>query len=227
MATASYPKISSTAWQKVRARAATAPTAPITPGSIAALLGMSGPRSALDNVVLPLRRLGLVDEDGKLTERGKKWRVDATYGEACQEILDEIYPTDLTSLTDGDGKPEKSQVNSWFQYHGFGDANATKMAATYNLIAEKQLPESNIAEPKKKTIKPAPKTKAQKPEPALAPPVSADESRAEAIASTQSSDRSIKSGPNIHLDIQIHIPADASLEQIEQIFASMGKHLYQ
>ena len=32
--------------------------------------------------------------------------------------------------------------------------------------------------------------------------------------------------PNVHLDIQIHIPADASLEQIDQIFASMAKHLY-
>jgi glycine cleavage system regulatory protein len=32
--------------------------------------------------------------------------------------------------------------------------------------------------------------------------------------------------PNIHLDIQIHIPVDASADQIEQIFASMAKYLY-
>ena len=32
--------------------------------------------------------------------------------------------------------------------------------------------------------------------------------------------------PPLHLDVQIHIPADASLEQIDRIFSSMAKHLY-
>ncbi len=32
--------------------------------------------------------------------------------------------------------------------------------------------------------------------------------------------------PDVHLDIQIHIPADATSEQIDRIFASMAKHLY-
>ena len=32
--------------------------------------------------------------------------------------------------------------------------------------------------------------------------------------------------PTLHIDIQIHIPSDASPEQIDKIFASMAKHLY-
>lgn len=32
--------------------------------------------------------------------------------------------------------------------------------------------------------------------------------------------------PSLHIDIQIHISADASPDQIDQIFASMAKHLY-
>jgi hypothetical protein len=32
--------------------------------------------------------------------------------------------------------------------------------------------------------------------------------------------------PSLHIDIQIHIASDATLEQIDQIFASMAKHLY-
>jgi hypothetical protein len=32
--------------------------------------------------------------------------------------------------------------------------------------------------------------------------------------------------PTLHIDIQIHIAADASTDQIDQIFASMAKHLY-
>lgn len=32
--------------------------------------------------------------------------------------------------------------------------------------------------------------------------------------------------PSLHIDIQIHISSEASAEQIDQIFASMSKHLY-
>jgi len=35
-----------------------------------------------------------------------------------------------------------------------------------------------------------------------------------------------RQSPDVHIDIQIHIPATASGEQIDQIFASMAKHLY-
>jgi glycine cleavage system regulatory protein len=33
-------------------------------------------------------------------------------------------------------------------------------------------------------------------------------------------------GPALHIDIQIHISPEASADQIDQIFASMAKHLY-
>lgn len=32
--------------------------------------------------------------------------------------------------------------------------------------------------------------------------------------------------PEVHIDVQIHIASDASADQIDQIFASMAKHLY-
>lgn len=32
--------------------------------------------------------------------------------------------------------------------------------------------------------------------------------------------------PALHIDIQVHIDATASAEQIDQIFASMARHLY-
>jgi hypothetical protein len=33
-------------------------------------------------------------------------------------------------------------------------------------------------------------------------------------------------GPDVNINLQIHISADASSDQIDQIFASMAKHLY-
>lgn len=32
--------------------------------------------------------------------------------------------------------------------------------------------------------------------------------------------------PSLHIDVQIHISSDLSTEQIDQVFASMAKHLY-
>ncbi|WP_434317628.1 hypothetical protein [Leifsonia sp. P73] len=106
---ASYPKVSANAWRALRARAAAAPSTKLTPASVAAILDMSSPKSAADNVVYPMRRLGLIDEDGALTDRGQKWRVDGTYADACDEIISEIYPPELESLTDDDGNPDKGR----------------------------------------------------------------------------------------------------------------------
>jgi hypothetical protein len=33
-------------------------------------------------------------------------------------------------------------------------------------------------------------------------------------------------GPTLHIDIQVHISPEASADQIDQVFASMAKHLY-
>jgi len=192
-----------------------------TSPAVAALMEMASPESARDNAITPMRRLGLIDEDGALTERGNLWRVDASYGVACQEILDEIYPDELGTLIDDDGRPDADKVQTWFEHKGFGKGNARQMMTTYARIASKLVPEPaadsgrvNTASPTKKTTtrSPAPK-KAEASRDAVAheppaPPVKPD------------------AGPTVHLDIQIHIPADATPEQIDQIFSSMARHLY-
>lgn len=43
-------------------------------------------------------------------------------------------------------------------------------------------------------------------------------------AAAEAGDRS--SAPSLHIDVQVHVSSEASAEQIDQIFASMAKHLY-
>jgi hypothetical protein len=223
MATPSYPKLGSAAWRTLRERAAAAPSTKFTAATVAAILSMGSPQSAAANIVGPMQRLGLIDNDGTLTALGNKWRVDASYGEACQEILDEIYPPELASFTDANGGPDRSQVTTWFQHKGFGGSNSRQMAATYVMIAEKNAPGGPAAEPKK-TTRSAPARKAAQ----RAAKLSVDgEGAPKPSRPPQPPGNQPAVGPNIHLDIQIHIPADASVEQIDQIFASMAKHLYQ
>jgi hypothetical protein len=224
MASTGYPKIPSKAWRTLRARAAAAPSTRFTPSSIAALLGMASPESARTNVVRPLRTVGLIDDDGALTDRGNMWRLDPTYGDACQEILDEIYPGELTLLSNDDGSPDTQAVRTWFDHKGFGESNAQQMAATYTMIASKEVPEAPTGEPKAGAKKSTPKSTQEKNGKAR---TARPEGEA-AVTSTPppSPGTASTGGPNIHLDIQVHIPADASPEQIEAIFASMAKHLY-
>ncbi|MFD1506802.1 hypothetical protein FE374_07190 [Georgenia yuyongxinii] len=221
-----YPKVPAKAWKVLRARASAAPSTKFTPATVAALLDMSGPRSAQDNVVSPLKKLGLLEEDGTLTERGNKWRIDSTYADACQEILDEVYPGDLAALTTPAGEPDKARIATWLQHKGFGGSNAASMAATYALIADKSPTEpptggdSKKNGPRKASRK-APITGDGSPKQPHASMVDVPDATGPVPPAGQGTQ------PVVHLDIQIHIPATADGEQIDQIFASMAKHLYQ
>lgn len=222
MASNGYPKVTAKAWRALRSRAAAAPSTKFTPSTVAALMGMASPESARDNTVSPMRKLGLIDDDGALTARGNKWRVDASYADACQEILDEVYPSDLSALADGSGAPDPQLVKTWFDHRGFGGSNSRQMAATYVMIASKQVPEMIAPEPKKASSKKAPAKKAASPPTRTTS--TTDNPPANPIP--EPSKQPPGAGPNVHLDIQIHIPADASAEQIDQIFESMARHLY-
>lgn len=144
----SYPKVPGKAWAALRKRAVAAPTIKITGDAVAALLEMSNEKSAMDNIVYPLRRLGLIDDDGALTERGGKWRTDAGYGDACDEILADVYPEALSQLTGDNGAPNPPAVRTWFDQQGFGASNAKQMARTYLMMREQG--DSCTADPKRR-----------------------------------------------------------------------------
>ena len=223
MASNSYPKIAAKAWAVLRFRAQAAPSTKFTPDMVAALMNLSGPKSALDNTVRPMRQLGLIDEDGALTARGNKWRVDSSLGDANQEILDEIYPEELGALIGDDGNPDAAMVRRWFDQRGFGTTNAGQMAATYVMIASKRIhepPETDSGKAYKKAT-PAKKSAGKSPEPQ-------DTEKVHEGVALEPAAPPVKSqgGPTVHLDIQIHIPADATPERIDQIFSSMARHLY-
>ena len=221
MAANAFPKVTAKAWASLRTKAAAAPSTKFTPASVAALMGMASPDSARVNTVSPMRRLGLIDDEGALTPRGNKWRIDDSFGEACQEILDEIYPAELGVLVDDDGYPDLAKVKTWFDHKGYGESNARQMAATYVMVASKQVPEPPLADGGKKMA--APKKKdANKPS-----KVEKSEKTQQAVPHEPSTPPENSNGsPSVHLDIQIHIPADATPEQIDQIFSSMARHLY-
>ena len=219
------PKVGAKPWFVLRSKAGSAPSTRFTPGLVAAALDMGSATSARSNVLRPMRALGIFDEEGNLTPLGNKWRNESTYAEACQEILDKVYPPDLAALTDADGNPSVTQVRTWLVNNGFGESNARQMAATYVMIASKELAEApGPSEGKRKaptpvkSVAPAKEKAARQKQSStnLEPPKEQVEQRTLPPSNA----------PGIHLDIQIHVPADASAEQIDAIFRSMAKHIY-
>lgn len=181
---------------------------------------MANPHSAQVNVVAGLQRFGLIDESGALTKRGNLWRIDASYGKACQEILDEVYPSELASLRGDDGLPDPVSVRTWFDHQGFGESNAQQMSATFIMIATKAIPDTQKdAKAARVAKKTAARTSTQVRK-ETAKPKSHEDGNERARMNFENE------APTVHIDVQIHLPAAATAEQIDQIFASMAKHLY-
>ncbi|MCB9389079.1 MAG: hypothetical protein H6512_05730 [Acidimicrobiia bacterium] len=148
-----------------------------------------------------------------------RWRLDGSYSDACDEIISSVYPEELAALNNSDGAPDAEQVKTWFDHKGFGESNARNMANTYIMIARKEVPDAPASEPAKKTPSRKPSTSAKQVPPRVAEPTAQSEPQTPVTPPSQA-------GPSLHIDIQIHIPSDADPEQIDQIFASMAKHLY-
>ncbi|MGH7484872.1 MAG: hypothetical protein ACREMY_04585, partial [bacterium] len=125
-----------------------------------------------------------------------------------------------------DGSVDTNAVKNWFGHQGLGTSNAGGMASTFIMIAKKELPERG-GDDSKRTSAERKGTKRKAPEPKEVS-ASVDDSVESGVDSRSGAREDISSrrGADIHLDIQIHIPANASAEQIDQIFASMSKHLY-
>ncbi len=187
------------------------------------------------NIISPLRRIGLIDKDGKPTARAISWRDDEEYPSVCDEIRKEVYPSELLDAFP-DADSSRTGVERWFANKtGLGESAVGSMAVFYLLLAE--------ADPTKQdsitsSVKPS-KPRQVQPSSAklkIASSAKIEKEASNGIGAVATVEPEVKPsstkvnvngfGPTLHIDIQIHIAPDASAEQIDQIFASMNKHLY-
>jgi hypothetical protein len=78
-----------------------------------------------------LKRVGILNEEGKATPVAGRWRHDETYWEAVQDILKGAYPESLLQLAPP-GEAQRQAVVSWFTRAGLGSGTANNKAATYH-----------------------------------------------------------------------------------------------
>lgn len=210
-----YPQIPSKVWWNIREKFKKSPSSTITESFLSIELDVQA--TAAKAYLAELRSVGLIDDEGKPTEIAKKWRLDETYAEAVRQMLEIAYPEELIDIAPP-GSSDRQKASAWFEMTaGLGAGAAGNKAATYFLISTPNPPdEAPVA---KTTTNGSKKTK----------PVAAKSS---SITYPNESKAIEEKGPSTSIDavplnvnVQIHISADASSEQIESIFANMKKYL--
>lgn len=212
-----YPMLAAKSWWAIRNKFQQSIPPKVTPSYLSPVLGMTE-KSAQNNVLPFLRIMGIIDEDSKPTDLANKWRFDDNYKEFCELIKTKIYPQELLdAIPDAS---DRASLQRWFASNtGAGEVAARRMATFYALLAEADPSKGDTSIKRKTNSKP--KTSSRK--------VTKQKSKSSEIENknalpTYSNTKQV-GFPSLHIDIQIHVSPDAPPEQIDQIFASMSKHL--
>lgn len=213
---AGFPQIPRPVWYGVRTMFNKSLSRKLDENSLAASLDVQP--SAARQYLVELKRVGLLTDDGAATDLAGKWRQDDLYAEATEEILRTAYPSSLVDLAPA-GSADRAVVERWFKNQGLGEGTAKNKAATYLMIANGGI--------------------------AFEPPVSSGESqRKPRLRAPKSNEGSKGSSADVgetkgagkpavamdvmplNVNVQIHISADASSDQIEAIFSAMRNYLH-
>lgn len=216
----SYPMIPEKNWWAIRNKFKASVPTTVTPTYITTLLSLGSDASANSNVIYPMKRMGLLDDENKPTALANDWRLDDKYGEACSVIIRNVYPTELLELFPN-STVDRNSAKNWFMRNGVGQVAANKMAALFILLKSGEIKEKEISQ--KKSVAATKGARKQSSNIAASAQVT-ERLENKDLAPLNTNSRPVR--PNLHIDLQIHISPDSTPEQIETIFASMAKHFY-
>jgi hypothetical protein len=217
-----FPNIPVMHWNNLRTQFKRTIPGTITSNYLATVLDMSE-ASAKANITPSLRQIGLIDNEGKTNqELAKRFRDDELYPKFCEEVIQKIYPQGLR-----DAFPDKDlnreRVKKWFMNHtSVGESAASRIASLYIALVEADpTVASNTSITKAKEVKP----KVAKSEPREEPKKESEPIH-EHKAPKATHEPKTNYGPDLNINIQIHISSDASPDQIKSIFENMARYVY-
>jgi hypothetical protein len=213
-----YPRLSAKSWWTLRKKFNTKIPTVVDSAYLATSLSM-GKDSARNNILPFLKTIGLVDSEGKPKDLAKRWRDDKDYPKVCAEILESVYPKTLLEAAPDPSK-NRDDVKRWFKSEiGAGESAANKMTAFFTLLQEADVEgEKKIQETTTKPLV----AKSGKRERKEKPPANVDAKEKEL---DESREQGIGQFPEIHVNVQIHVSADTTTDQVDHLFASIAKHL--
>lgn len=187
--------------------------------------------AAAGNLTSPLRAVGLIDENGRPTDLALAWRDDEQYRQAATTMLESIYPQGLRDAAPPP-TPNRGAVVRWFsRATGAGQAATERMARLYLLLAAGDSAAGDPAVAERAPRQGQAGAEGREPRRTRAAasagaPASGTTVQAAQLQAPPATPTARHAQPSVHIDIQVHIDPAATAEQIDQIFASMARHLY-
>ncbi|WP_447765299.1 hypothetical protein [Sphingopyxis panaciterrae] len=167
-----------------------------------------------------LAKLGILNDDCTPTELAKLWRQDGQDAALIDQIIELAYPQELRELAPRDDL-DRDKIVRWFMNEGLGEGSAKNKAATYIMVSGGISEEVDAVSAAPRRAAPAAATPAKGRAKPAKPTQTGDDNGA------KGTDRKAERGqrrPDLNVNIQIHISADASAEQIDAIFSSMKRY---
>ena len=226
---AGFPKFPADNWRALRKRFAQSIQMTVNENYLSAVLNMK-PSSARVRLA-SLKKVSLINDDGKPTERAKRWRDDSQYAAVCEEIRQSVYPPELLHAFPAPD-PDRAGVARWFGHQaGVGEDAANQLASFYLLLCEADVTKlessasaSRVSKTNRGSSSPTnAKTRSQPPQHSSEAHLSS--ANGAAPVTPQYPNQIGGEGLTLHVDIQVHISPEASAEQIDQIFKSINLHL--
>lgn len=171
-----------------------------------------------------LVRLGLLKEDFTPSDLANRWRQDGKAPDVIEEILGLAYPVELRELAPRDDL-NREKIVRWFMNEGLGEGSAKNKAATFIMVSTgvSDDEEAPVAKPRNASSRKA----ATKENSVRSAKAEADRRGTEDGESGKGGDngkRTRLGKPDLNVNVQIHISADATAEQIDAIFSSMRRY---
>lgn len=218
----SFPMLPGTHWWALRDKFKQSMPGIVTDSYLAAALNMQA-RSARANILPYLKDVGLIDEEGKTLDLAKAWRDDHQYADVCKQIREAIYPEELFAVAP-DPATNRATVERWFANQtGSGATAVRRMTQLYIILVDADVDKRKERKAKGKEKKAATPTKKAEAKPTEKKSVKAPAPDPRTPTPPPPSPQGM---PGVSINLEIHISADASPDQIDKIFESMAKHVY-
>ena len=222
-----FPKIAESNWWKLRNLFKQKVPALVTTTYLSSSLEMTE-QSARGNIIIPFKKLGIIEDDGKPTDLAYNWRDDSKYSEVCQKLLEKIYPQEVRDLFQSPESDSKGLTNWFMSYSRCGENTAKMFAAFYRLLlkADPSPTKEQGSQRKKSSISTKPlKERATKAKSTAMASRGTGGNVEEVVPFSEKTQSRHGNLPQLHINIQLHISPETTTEQIDKIFESMARHL--
>ena len=178
-----------------------------------------GYKSSNDRSILKiLPFIGFTDDSGKPTDTWLSYR-GADHKKVLASAIIEGYSDLYKTYPDAHTRDETTLDSFFSTKSTAGKQVISRTVKTFAILCE--LADFDGIQ----STSPHPPVKQSKPQGIVSKPIESQKTRTD-VAVTSNPPATGQDKPSLHIDIQIHISPDASADQIDQIFASMAKHLY-